>query len=66
MVEIDCLFGKTNPDEKVHPVMNAMDGVYHLTITIWCDLKGGLTCLRGEVSPAIRGAAWARENADLV
>ena len=60
VVEIDLMFGKTNPDEKLHPVMNAMDGGYHLTITTWCDLKGGRTCLRGEVSSALRGAARAR------
>ena len=41
VVQIDYMFGKTIHDEKVHPVMNAIDNVYHCTASVWCEAKGG-------------------------
>ena len=41
---------------------SATDNVYHGTIPIWCDLEGGGNAFCIEVSQALRGAAWVRED----
>ncbi|CAK0853235.1 unnamed protein product, partial [Prorocentrum cordatum] len=51
VIQIDYMFDKTHRDERVHPVMNAIDNVYHSTASVWCEAKGGgdlflLKCLK--------------------
>ena len=51
VIQIDYMFGKAHRDERVHPVMNAIDNVYHCTASVWCEAKGGgdlflLKCLK--------------------
>ncbi|CAK0857324.1 unnamed protein product [Prorocentrum cordatum] len=51
VIQIDYMFGKTHRDERVRPVMNAIDNVYHSTASAWCEAKGGgylflLKCLK--------------------